>query len=251
MVVTDPHGMYKMRTTNISICILLTATLAVLHLSSCSNSDSCPPDERLGTLSIDSPSHPFLPYNNLRFVEFVDSLALDTAVLYDPVSLFRDTARTIVENICEEEQVRSDRYYASEHLTVNYYDLDTSRKFRIIGNLGVNHDVNAPGTSALNPVLYDELKLTIHRTNPSVSGAVASAAFVSSDRGNTARLSVGLLNRNVDFPVIEEVGNNVCNYRDVYEFHTGEGPMFYFKPGWGVVAFRAIDGRWWTLNRTY
>ncbi|MCC6753438.1 MAG: hypothetical protein IT266_05580 [Saprospiraceae bacterium] len=243
--------MYEKRIPTLTGVFVLAALSAALLLNSCSDSETCPPDERLGTLSIDGPSHPFLPYNNLRFVEFVDSLAQDTAVLYDPISLFRDTARTIVENICEEEQSRSDRYYASEHLTVNYYDLDTSRKFRIIGNIGVNHDVNAAGTSALDPVLYDELKLTVHRTNPSVSGAVASAAFVSSDRGNASRLSAGLLQRIADFPVIAEVHINDSTYRDVYEFRTGEGPMFYFKPGRGVLAFRAIDGRWWNLHRTY
>ncbi|MBK8956438.1 MAG: hypothetical protein IPM34_12920 [Saprospiraceae bacterium] len=200
---------------------------------------------------MEAQSHTFLPYNNIRFLEFINSGANDTAVLYDPLSLIRDSSHTIVENICLEDEMRADKYYLSEHLTINYYDLDTARKFRLIGNIGIVEDGLARTSTPEDPVLYDELKLTIHRTNPSVSGAVATISFVASDRGHSSRFSDSLIakqNRYVLKPLIQ-INDSV--YTDVYEYANRDSIFFYFKPNIGVVAFRSIDNQWWNLHRKY
>lgn len=228
------------------ICITL-----VIILNSCAKKVDCPQDEILGNLSLNLNSPAFLPYNNIRFLEFVDAGAQDTAILYDPQSLIRDTSRTIVENICIEEEMRADRYYLAEHLTINYYDLDTSRKLRIIGNIGIVEDGLAKTSTPLDPVLYDELKLTVHRTNPSVSGAVASISFVASNRGNSARFSDSLISKQNKYPLIPSVQINDSVYSDVYEYRNRDSIYFYFKPSVGIVAFRTIDNKWWNLHKRY
>lgn len=234
---------------DLAFCLIYTALL--ISLISCSKKENCPPDEILGNLSLSVNSPSFLPYNNVRFLEFVDQGAQDTAILYDPQSLIRDTSRTIVENICIEEEMRSDRYYLSEHLTINYYDLDTSRKLRIIGNIGIVEDGLAKSSLPSDPVLYDELKLTVHRTNPSVSGAVATISFVASDRGNASRFSDTLISKQNKYVLIPSVQINDSVYSDVYEYRNRDSIYFYFKPSVGVVAFRTIDNKWWNLHRKY
>lgn len=223
----------------------------LLGFTSCDKSDGCPPNEILGRLSLDAQSGSFLPYNNIRFLEFVDSLALDTAVLYDPQSLVRDSSWTVVENICEEDELRSDKYFLSEHLTINYYDLDTARKLRLIGNLGVVEDALSKVSTVADPVLYDELKLTVHRSNPSVSGSVASISFVASARGNDARLSDSIKVKLSRYPLIPSVRINDSIYTNVYEFKFRDSAVFYFKPLEGLVAFRSLDNKWWNLHRKY
>ncbi|MBK9108797.1 MAG: hypothetical protein IPM92_10640 [Saprospiraceae bacterium] len=232
-------------------CYRFIYAMLAFALISCSKKDECPPDEILGNLSLDVNSVAYLPYNNIRFLEFVDAGAQNTATLYDPQSLIRDTSRTIVENICIEEEMRADRYYLAEHLTINYYDLDTSRKLRIIGNIGIVEDGLAKTSEPLDPVLYDELKLTVHRTNPSVSGAVASISFVASNRGNTARFSDTLLSKQNRYLLIPSVQINDSVYSDVYEYRNRDSIYFYFKPSVGIVAFRTIDNKWWNLHKKY
>lgn len=223
---------------------------ALLVLLSCTKTEKCPPDEILGSLSLIGESRNFLPYANIRYLEFIDSAALDTAVLYSLNSLILDSSRTVIENICLEDEERADRFYQSEHRTVDFFDLDTSRKFRIFGNLGVNEDFLSDSSTLENPVLYDELKLTVHRSNPSLSGAVATLEFVANDRGNAGRFSDSLISRLQRFPLMPSVRINDSVFQDVYEFRNGDSLSFYFKPYRGVVAFRDFQNKWWTLNKT-
>lgn len=231
--------------------IMLILMSLVLTVGACKNDDECPPNQLLGRLSLDAKSAEFLPFNNFRFMEFVDSLATDTAVFYDPVTLIRDSSWTIVENICEKDESRADQYYLSEHLTINYYDLDTARKFRIIGNISIQEDVAAKTSTATDPVLFDELKLTVHRSNPSISGAVASLSFMASSRNNDARLSTALKLKQDSFALVPMVIINDSVYTDVYEYKNRDSAIFYFKPSVGVVAFRALDNKWWNFHRKY
>ncbi len=231
--------------------MVLSLSLMAMFFVSCSKKDTCPSDEILGRLSLDLPSKAFLPYHNIRFVEFIDSSGRDTAILYGPNSLVVDSSSTIVENICLEDEERADRLYRSEHFTVNYFDLDTSRKFRIIGNLSIVEDALAPGSTPQDPVLYDELKLTVHRANPSISGGVATVEFVASNRGNAARFSDSLTLLQNRYALVPQVKINDSVYTNVYEYRNGDSLYFYFKPLVGVVAFRSLDNRWWNLNRVF
>ncbi len=235
-----------------SMCgLFLIIAWAAFFLSSCSKKDECPADEILGRLSLNDQSKVFLPYHTIRFIEFIDSTGKDTATLYGPNGLVVDSSNTIVENICLVDEDRADRYYRSEHFTINYFDLDTSRKFRIIGNLSVVEDVLSPASTPLDPVLYDELKLTVHRANPSVSGGVATLEFVASDRGNSSRFSDSLKLLQNRYALVPQVKINDSTYTNVFEYRNGDSLYFYFKPLVGIVAFRSLDNRWWNLSRVF
>lgn len=227
-------------------CILL-----IIAFLSCSKKELCPPDQILGSLSLSDNSRDFLPYNGIHFLEFVDSAALDTAILFSQYSLIHDSSRTVIENICMEDIERTDKYYNAEHKTIDFYDIDTSRKFRIIGNLSVNEDHLSKFSTLENPVLYDELKLTVHRSNPSQSGAVATIEFVTNDRGNKDRMSDSLLSKIKRYPFKSLVLINDITYNDVYEYYHNDSLYFYFKPLKGVVAFRDLNNKWWHLRRAY
>ncbi|MBK6543902.1 MAG: hypothetical protein IPO78_12300 [Saprospiraceae bacterium] len=230
---------------------IIYAALFIAILSNCSKKESCPPDVILGSLALNSASKEFLPYGNIRFVEFVDSAALDTAVLYSFNGLIHDTSRTVIENICLIDEERADRYFNSEHLTVDYFDLDTSRKFRIIGNVSINEDFRSKSSTLQNPVLYDELKLTVHRTNPSISSGVATLEFVAHDRGNLNILSDTLRSRIQRYSLVPEVTIHDSVYKDVFVFKYRDTAVFYFKPNQGLVAFRDINSKWWNLHKKY
>lgn len=229
---------------------LLVATMLLMALS-CTKKEDCPEDVFLGKLSLSPQSAEFLPYGGIRFLEFIDSSGQEIAILYDPNGLVRDTARTLIENICLEDEQRADKYYTSEHLTVNYFDLDTSRKFRVLGNLGIREDVLSKLSTPSDPVLYDELKLTVHLTNPSISGAVATLAYAVDDRGNVDRYSDSLKIQTARFIPENTVQVNDSIYTDVYSFRKNDSAVFYFKPNVGVVAFRTLNYKWWNLHRRY
>lgn len=219
---------------------------------SCSKKEDCPEDIYLGHLNLGVQSSQFLPYAGIRFLEFIDSTGQEIAVLYDPNGMLSDTARTLIENICLEDEQRADKYYTSEHLTVNYFDLDTSRKFRILGNLGIREDVLSRLSTSEDPVLYDELKLTVHRTNPSISGAVATLVYAVDDRGNESRYSDSLRLQTARFKPEAMVRVNDSIYTDVYSFGKNDTTIyFYFKPQIGVVAFQSLDSTWWNFHRKY
>lgn len=219
---------------------------------SCTKKEDCPEDIYLGHLHLSTTSSQFLPYAGIRFLEFIDSTGQEIAILYDPNGLVSDTARTLIENICLEDEQRADKYYTSEHLTVNYFDLDTSRKFRVLGNLGIREDVLSRLSTPDNPVLYDELKLTVHRSNPSISGAVATLSYAVDDRGNESRYSDSLRLQTARFKPEALVRVNDSIYRDVYSFGKNDTTIyFYFKPQIGVVAFQASDSTWWNFHRKY
>ncbi len=225
--------------------------LSILFLT-CSKSDKCPPDQLLGSLTLMNDSKEYLPYERAHFIQFVDSAAVDTAVLFSQQGLISDNSRVFVENICLEEFERADKYYSAEHKTVDFFDLDTSRRFRIIGNLGINHDYLSKSSSANDPVLFDELKLTVHRNNPSLSGAVATLEFVVNTRNNFDRMSDGLKTKNQRIVLIPQVVINDSLYTDVYRFMGRDTvAIYYFKPLQGVVAFRDINNKWWNLHNIF
>ncbi len=215
---------------------------------SCSSKNDCPSDQILGRLSLETISKQYLPYQNIHYLIYTDSASLDTAFLIGPKALIIDSSKTVVENICEEDESRADKYYLSEHWTVDYLDADTARKFRIIGNLNINEDFLSKDSKPESPVLYDELKLTVHRTNPSVSGGVATLEFVASDRGNSSLMSDSLKSRLQKFVLVPQVTILDSVYTDVYEFRYRDTAVYYFKPGRGVLAFRDINSKWWNFR---
>ncbi len=225
--------------------------LTLLNFS-CSKKDLCPPNEYLGNLSLMNDSKEFLPFEHHHFIQYVDSAAMDTAVLFSQLGLISDISRTIVENICIEEIERADKYYNSEHKTIDFFDLDTSRRFRIIGNLGINHDYLSKASTAADPVVYDELKLTVHRSNPSMSGAVATLEFVTNTRGLFDRMSDSLKIKNASIRLVPQVVINDSVYTDVYSFYGRDSvPIYYFAPLRGVVAFRDLSNKWWNLHNSF
>jgi hypothetical protein len=223
----------------------------ILVCVACSKKETCPPDVILGTLSLNANSREFLPYTFINYLEFIDSASLDTAILVNPLGLINDSSKTIIENICLMDVERADKYYVSEHKTINFFDLDTSRKFRVIGNLTIFEDYLSKSSSLADPVVYDELKLTVHRSNPSLSGGVATLEFVTNDRGNKSRMSDSLLSKINRYKLIDSVTINEITHHDVYEYRTNDSAYFYFKPLKGVVAFRDLNNRWWNLLRAY
>ncbi|HRG67688.1 MAG: hypothetical protein JNL65_00385 [Saprospiraceae bacterium] len=225
--------------------------LVFILLTSCNSKEDCPPNQLLGRLSLSQESKPFLPFENIHYLVYIDSAAIDTAFLINPKALVFDSSWTVVENICVEDEVRADRYYLSEHRTADYLDSDTARKFRIIGNLNINEDFLSKNSTPANPVLYDELKLTVHRTNPSISSGVATTEFVASDRGNAANFSDSLKARVQRFALLPQVKIQDSVYQDVYEFKYRDTAVFYFKSGKGVVAFRDINSKWWNLHKAF
>ncbi len=239
--------------------------LLFLVLNSCSKKDLCPPDVILGSLFLVESSKDYLPYNGIDTLEFMkidtfrpdttrpDSLVRVTAYLYNQIGLIHDSSRTVVANICVEPEndERSDSFYISEHKTANYFDTDTSRKLRVVGNLGINEDFLSKQSTGTDPVLYDELKLTVHRSNPSISGAVATIEFVANDRGNKDRMSDSLKSRLNKFVILPQINVNGFQYTNVYEYRNGDSLYYYFKPLEGVVAFRDLNNKWWNLIRAH
>jgi hypothetical protein len=249
---------------------ILYPVLFLFLFISCTKKDPCPPDEILGSLSLIPDSKSFLPYEAIQYLEYIappDTIITDTLVndtiYYDTMivknyallrslqSLIHDQSRTVIENICFEGIERADKYYISEHETVDFFDLDTSRKFRIFGNLSINEDENARTSTLTDPVLYDELKLTVHRSNPSITGAVATIEFIANDRENRSRFSDTILAKINKIPLIANVVINDSVYTDVYEYRNRDSLYFYFKPFRGVVAFRDLSNRWWNLTRAF
>jgi hypothetical protein len=230
---------------------ILYSVFVLLVLNACTKKETCPPDVVLGNVSLESNSKDFLPYNHITYLEFVDSAAIDTAILFNPAGLVSDLSKAIVGNICLLDAERSDSFYYAEHKTINFFDIDTSRKFRVIGNLTILEDYLSKSSTPDNPVLFDELKLTVHRSNPSLSGGVATLEFVTNDRGNKSRMSDSLISKISRFSLIPQVSVNGSVYNDVYEYRTNDSAYFYFKPLKGVVAFRDLSNRWWNLSRAY
>ena len=150
-----------------------------------------------------------------------------------------------------ENDERSDTFYVSEHKTINFFDTDTSRKFRVIGNLSINEDFLSKSSTVANPILYDELKLTVHRSNPSISGAVASIEFVANDRGNKDRMSDSLKLRINRYVLKSQIKIDTFIYDNVYEYRNNDSLYYYFKPLIGVVAFRDLNNNWWNLLDAY
>jgi hypothetical protein len=122
---------------------------------------------------------------------------------------------------------------------------------RVVGNLGINEDYLSKLSTVVDPVLYDELKLTVHRSNPSISGGVATIEFVANDRGNKDRMSDSLKSRINKFVIQPQININGYQYTDVYEYRNGDSLYYYFKPLMGVVAFRDLNNKWWNLIRAH
>lgn len=232
------------------VFLLINCLIFVLVLA-CNSNEDCPPNQLLGRLSLSQESKPFLPFENIHYLMFFDSAALDTALLINPKGLVFDSSWTVVENICIEDEQRADKYYLSEHRTADYLDADTARKFRIIGNLNINEDFLSRNSTPDNPVLYDELKITVHRTNPSISSGVATTEFVASDRGNSGNFSDSLKSRVQRFALIPQITILDSTYQNVFEFKYRDTAVFYFKSGRGVVAFRDINSKWWNLHKAF
>lgn len=226
-----------------------------LLIVGCSKKEECPPDVYLGSLSLIDSSRYFLPYQGKHFLKFVGKVFVDTvfldstAILYSQASLIQDSNKTVIANICHDpdNNLRSDTFYLSEHKTVDFFDQDTSRKFRVFGNLSIVEDYLSTSSTVANPVLFDELKLTVHRSNPSISGAVATIEFVASDRNNKDRMSDSLKARIQRFNLIPQIQIDTFIHRDVYEYRNNDSIYFYFKPLVGVVAFRDLNNNWWNL----
>lgn len=232
------------------VFLLLNCLVLILAIA-CNSNEDCPPNQLLGRLSLSQESRPFLPYESIHYLMFFDSAALDTALLINPQGLVIDSSWTVVENICIEDELRADKYYLSEHRTADYFDTDTARKFRIIGNLNINEDFLSKNSTPANPVLYDELKLTVHRTNPSISSGVATTEFVAADRGNSGNFSDSLKSRVQRFALIPQITILDSTYQNVFEFKYRDTAVFYFKSGRGVVAFRDINSKWWNLHKAF
>jgi hypothetical protein len=232
------------------ILYLLFISIFFFH---CTKKTTCPPDQILGSLALETDSKRFLPYSGIMHLEFTDDSG-HVAYLEDLNGLISDSSHTIIENICLEDELRSDKYFISEHKTINFFDLDTSRKFRVIGNLTILEDNHSKSSTVADPVIFDELKLTVHRSNPSKSGAVATIEYITNDRGNFARFSDSTKLKNETVTFIPSVTINSYTYDNVFEVHKKENKdsvYFYFKPDNGVVAFRDLNNKWWNLTKAY
>ncbi|MBK6858687.1 MAG: hypothetical protein IPG95_00040 [Saprospiraceae bacterium] len=130
------------------VFLLLNCLVLILAIA-CNSNEDCPPNQLLGRLSKPGVKT-FLPYESIHYLMFFDSAALDTALLINPQGLVIDSSWTVVENICIEDELRADKYYLSEHRTADYFDTDTARKFRIIGNLNINEDFLSRNSTPAN-----------------------------------------------------------------------------------------------------
>ncbi len=227
----------------------------------CKKTETCPPDESIGTVQLMEQSKAFMPYDGISTLIFVDSAFLDTAFLKSESGLRRSQARTFVETFCEEGNTRASYYLSAEHMAVNYFDTDTARRFRIIADLGIAEDEFNKKSTRDNYVIYDLLKLTVHRANPSASGAVAITEHIVHDRGFANQFSDSLKFKIGRLLFLSRIDIYDDVYSDVFAVLTTNvvppDTAFIYDNDRGVLAFKDLRrdtltdaryARWWRLK---
>jgi hypothetical protein len=235
--------------------------LIVTLFSDCNKKEICPPDESIGSLNLMDESKAFMSYDGISTLVFMDSAYLDTAYLKSERGLNKFQARTFVETFCEEEDTRADYYLSTEHFAVNYFDSDTSRRFRVIADLGIAEDFYNKNSTRNNAIVYDLLKLTVHRTNPSASGGVATTEHIVQDRGFASQFSDSLKIKSSRLLIIDNLSIYDKVYSNVFGvLTTNTQPIdtaFIYDRDLGVLAFKDLradtltdikSARWWRLR---